>query len=43
MVQASGKNKYEIYDYRVNPETRRRRQLAHPLEEQTTPTFVVQG
>src|SRR6266850_464774 len=45
MVQASGKNKYEIYDY---PGEYRKRgegdSLAHiRLEEQTTPTFVVQG
>ncbi len=45
MVQASGKNKYEIYDY--PGEYRKRGEgdtLAHiRLEEQTMPTFVVQG
>src|SRR6267378_969151 len=45
MVQASGKNKYEIYDF---PGEYRKRgegdSLARiRLEEQTTPTFVVQG
>ena len=45
MVQASGKNSYEIYDY---PGEYRKRgegdSLAHiRLEEQTMPTFVVQG